>query len=166
MENNNYVVIGKIEDTFGTLGKLKIKIFAPHKVWETTKKIFLKRKGGGYEPFEVENVEVRGRKAYLKLKGVNNEEEALKMVGAHIYYPEKELPELKSGEYYYYQLVGSEVYTDKGDNLGTVQYIHETGGYPILVLENDVMVPFNKHFIKEVDIENKKIVVDSEKLPK
>ena len=163
---NNYVVIGKIEDTFGTLGKLKVKIFAPQKLWESVKKIYLKRRGGNYEPFEVENVEVRGRKAYLKLKGVDTEEDALKMVGAHIYYPEVELPELKSGEYYYYQLVGSEVFTDRGERLGTVQYIHETGGYPILVLENDIMIPFNRHFIKEVDTDNRRIVVDSEKLPK
>jgi len=163
---NNYVVIGKIEDTFGTLGKLKIKIFAPQKLWESVKKIYLKRRGGNYEPFEVEGVEVRGRKAYLKLKGVDSEEEALKMVGAHIYYHEVELPELKSGEYYYYQLVGSEVFTDRGERLGTVQYIHETGGYPILVLENDIMIPFNRHFIKEVDTDNRRIVVDSEKLPK
>jgi 16S rRNA processing protein RimM len=165
MENNNFVVIGKIEDAFGTLGKLKVKIFAPQRLWESLQKIYLKRKGGTYEPFEVESVEVRGRKAYLKLKGINTEEDALKMVGAHIYYPEEELPELKSGEYYYYQLVGSEVYTDKGEKLGTVQYIHESGGYPILVLENNLMIPFNRHFVKEVDTENKKIVVDSEKLP-
>ncbi len=165
MEEKNFVIVGKIEDAFGYDGKLKVKIFAPQRLFETAEKLYLKRKGGEYVPFEVESAEVRGKKAYLKLKGIESEEQALKAVGAHIYYPEEELPKLKSGEYYYYQLVGSKVVDKDGKELGTVQYIHDSGGYPILVLEEDRMIPFNKNFVLEVKPEEKLIVVDGEKLP-
>jgi len=165
MSEQNYVVIGKIEDLFGYDGKLKVHILAPHKLWETLNKVYLKKRGGNYLPFEVEKVEVRGKRAYLKLKGVDSEEEALKMVGAHIYYPESELPKLKSGEYYYYQLVGAKVVDKQDKPLGTVQYIHEGGIYPMLVLDNDKLIPFTKNFVLKVDTDAKKIVVDEEKLP-
>ena len=165
MDKRNFVIIGKIEDVFGYDGKLKVRLLAPHKLWESLNRVFLKKKGGDYVPFDVEKVEVRGKKAYIKLKGINSEEEALKTVGAHIYFPEGDLPKLKSGEYYYYQLLGCEVLDKQGNKLGTVQYIHNSGPYPLLVLENDRLIPFTKNFVLEVDPEGKKIVVDEEKLP-
>jgi len=164
-EKKDFAVIGKIEDTFGYDGKLKVKIFAPQRLWESVEKVYLKRKGGDYVPFEVESVEVRGKKAYLKLKGIDTEEDALKAVGAHIYYPEGELPDLKNGEYYYFQLVGSKVVDQNGKELGTVQYIHDGGMYPMLVLDNETIIPFTKNFVLEVKPEEKLIVVDREKLP-
>ena len=164
-EKREFAVIGKIEDAFGYDGKLKVKIFAPQKLWESIDKVYLKRKGGDYIPFEVEGGEVRGKKAYLKLKGIDTEEDALKAVGAHIYYPEGELPQLKSGEYYYFQLIGSKVVDQTGRELGTVQYIHDSGMYPMLVLEGDKIIPFTKNFVIEVKPEEKLIVVDGEKLP-
>jgi len=165
MEEKNSVIIGKIEDAFGVDGKLKVKLFAPQKLWENLRTIYLKRKSGEFVPFEVEKVEVRGRKAYLKLKGIDTEEDALRLAGAHIFYPEEELPKLKSGEYYYYQLVGSKVVGKGGEEIGAVQYVHDGGLYPMLVLENDRIIPFTKNFVLKVDTENKTIVVDDEKLP-
>ncbi len=165
MENMNFAVIGKIEEAFGLDGTLKIKIFAPHRLWENIDKIYLKRKTGEFVPFEVDKVEIRGKKGYLKLKGVYSQEDALKMVGAHIYYPEDKLPKLKSGEFYYFQLVGSKVIDNQGRELGTVQYIHEGGMYPMLVLDSDQIIPFTKDFVLEVKPEEKLITVDGEKIP-
>ncbi|RTZ58528.1 MAG: 16S rRNA processing protein RimM [Gammaproteobacteria bacterium] len=165
MEQKEFVILGKIEDTFGYDGKLKIKIFAPQKLWEGLRKVFLKRKGGDYIPFEVQHLEVRGRKAYLKLKGIDSEEEALKTVGAHIYYPQEELPQLKAGEYYYFQLIGAKVVDKNGESLGKVQYIHDGGMYSMLVLDDERIIPFTKNFVLEVDTDKKLIVVDGEKLP-
>ena len=160
-----FAIVGKIEDAFGYDGKLKVRIFAPQRLWEGLEKVYLKRKGGDYEPFEVESVEVRGKKAYIKLKGIDTEEDALKAVGAHIYYPEEELPKLKSGEYYYFQLVGSKVVDKEGKEIGKVQYIHDGGMYPMLVLENERIIPFTKNFVLEVKPEEGIIVVDTDKLP-
>jgi len=166
MERRDFAVIGKVEDLFGYSGKLKVKLFAPQKIWEDLKEVYLKRKGGDFEPFEIEELEVRGKRAYLKLKGINTEEEeALKTVGAHLYYPVNELPALKSGEYYYFQLVSSKVVDKSGRELGTVQYVHDNPLYSMLVLENDKIIPFTKNFVIEVKPEEKVIVVDSEKLP-
>jgi 16S rRNA processing protein RimM len=165
MESKNFVIIGKVEDLFGYGGTLKVKPFAPQRVWEGIEKIYLKRKGGDFVPFEVEKIEVRGKKVFLKLKGVEDEENALRMVGAHIFYPEDGLPKLKSGEYYYYQLVGAKVVGKSGKGLGTVQYIHTGGPYPMLVLEEERLIPFTKNFVEKVDLERKTIVVNDERLP-
>jgi 16S rRNA processing protein RimM len=162
---NNFAIIGKIEEAFGYDGKLKVKILAPQRLWESLDKVFLKRKSGDYEPFEVESLEVRGKKAYLKLKGIDTEEDALKTVGAHIYYPQEALPKLKSGEYYYFQLIGAKVVDKNGKELGTVQYIHDGNMYSMLVLDNEKIIPFTKNFVIEVKPEAKIIVVDTDKIP-
>jgi 16S rRNA processing protein RimM len=165
MENKEFVILGKVEDAFGNEGKLKVRIFAPQRLWEGLKEVYLKKKGGDLLPFEVEHLEVRGKKAYLKLKGVDSADDALKMVGAHIYYPQEKLPQLKTGEYYYFQLVGAQVVDKEGNPLGRVQYIHDGVAYPMLVLEDERIIPFTKNFVLEVDTDKKRIVVDGEKLP-
>jgi 16S rRNA processing protein RimM len=165
MEEKNFVIIGKVEEPFGIDGTLKVKPFSPHRLWEDLKKVYFKRKGGDFVPFEVESAELRGRKVYLKLKGVDDEETALRFGGAHLFLPEEELPKLKSGEYYHYQLVGMRVVDREGNEIGKVKYIHEGGMYPMLVLEDERIIPFTKNFVVKVDTEKGTITVERERLP-
>ena len=165
MDKKEFVILGKVEDAFGNEGKLKVRIFAPQRLWEELNEVFLKKKGGDFLPFEVEHLEVRGKKAYLKLKGVDSADDALKMVGAHISYPQEKLPPLKPGEYYYFQLIGARVVDKEGNPLGEVQYIHDGVSYPMLVLNDERIIPFTKNFVLEVDTDKKLIVVDRQRLP-
>ena len=72
-------------------------------------------------------------------------------------------PELEEGTYYIVDLIGLDVYSDEEELLGKVDYIYNTGSSDIYVVKNDegkeILLPAIKDVLKQVDLENKKIIV-------
>jgi len=83
-----------------------------------------------------------------------------------------QLPELPLGEFYWRDLIGMSVITDKGYNLGVVDDLMETGSNDVLVVkankkdafgQSERLIPFlTDSVIKEVKYEEKQITVDWE----
>ena len=162
----DYVVIGRVIDTFGVRGELKVIPFAPEEIFEDLKKVYLKRVGGGYVPFKVEGVRRHKSFFLLKLKGYDSLSEAEQFKGAHLFLPEKDLPERGEEEFYAYELVGMEVWTDKGRRLGRIKRVEDFGVYDMLILEDEkTMIPFVGDIVLSVDREKKKIEVREEMVP-
>ena len=82
----DYVVIGKVIDTFGVKGDLKVLPLAPEEVFDRLKRVYLKRVGGGYVPFKVERVRKSRNLILLKLKGYNSLGEVEQFRGAHLFF--------------------------------------------------------------------------------
>ena len=65
--------------------------------------------------------------------------------------------------YYIVDLLGLEVYTEEGKLLGKIDDIYNTGSNDIYVVKDNlgkqVLLPAIKEVIKQVDLENKKIIV-------
>ncbi len=162
----DYVVIGRVIDTFGVRGELKVIPFAPEEIFEDLKKVYLKRVGGGYVPFKVEGVRRHKSFFLLKLKGYDSLSEAEQFKGAHLFLPEKDLPERGEEEFYAYELVGMEVWTDKGRRLGRIKRVEDFGVYDMLILEDEkTMIPFVGDIVLDVDREKKRIEVREEMVP-
>ena len=158
-----YVVIGRVIDTFGVKGELKVLPFAPMEVFENLSKVYLKRAGGGYVPFKVERIKEHGNSFIIKLKGYDSIGEAEQFRGAHLFLPEKELPPREEDEFYAYELVGMEVWTDKGKKLGKVKRVEDLGIYDMLILEDEkTMIPFVGDIVLQVDREGRRIEVKEE----
>jgi 16S rRNA processing protein RimM len=81
-----------------------------------------------------------------------------------------QLPELPQGEFYWRDLIGMSVMTDKGYNLGIVDDLMETGSNDVLVVkanskdafgQSERLIPFlTDSVIKEVKYDVKEITVD------
>ena len=165
MEEKEYVVIGKIADTFGIEGELKVIPYMPLEFFENLERVYLKRRGGDYVPFEVEWVDFMDNKVILKFKGYDSIEQVEQFKGAKIFLPKEELPELSEEEYYAYELVGMDVETDKGKKLGKVERVQDIGPYDALVLQGgNLLIPFVSDIVLKVDKENKKIIVKEERV--
>ncbi|NPB08314.1 MAG: 16S rRNA processing protein RimM [Aquificae bacterium] len=161
-----YVVIGKITDTFGLEGELKVIPYMPEEFFEDLQRVYLKRRGGDWVPFQVEWVDFVGDKVILKFKGVDSIEEAEQFRGAKLFLRREELPQLGKDEFYAYELVGMKVITDRGKELGKVARIRDMGPYDLLVLEGErVMFPFVSDIVLEVDREKGIIKVKEDLIP-
>ena len=70
---------------------------------------------------------------------------------------------LKENEYYISDLIGMEVYLEDGKYFGTLKDVMETGANDVYVVHleegKEVLIPAIKDCIKEVDVENGKMVV-------
>ncbi len=166
----SFVVIGKVLDTFGLEGELKIMLYAPEDILDSIKKVYFKKRGGDYVPFEVEYFDVMERpkaKVYiLKLKDIDSIDLAEQFKGAKIFYPEEELPERGEDEFYAYELIDMDVYTDKGRYLGKVKRIEDYGVYDMIILEDEkIMFPFVNDIVLEVDREKRTIKVKEDLIP-
>jgi 16S rRNA processing protein RimM len=155
-----YVAIGRVVDTFGIRGEVKVYPYAPREVFEGLGRVYLKRRGGDYVPFEVEGVRTHREFYILKFKGCDDPETAAQFKRATLFLPEEELPERGEDEFYAYELVGMEVVTDRGKVLGRVKRVEDYGVYDMLVLEDErTFVPFVKDIVLRVSKEDRRIEV-------
>ena len=105
-----------------------------------------------------------------KLVGVDNRDDAEGIKNLEISIKAAMLPELDDSDVYWRELVGMQVVTDKGYNLGVIKELFETGANDVLLVKanlNDAfgqkerMVPYLlDQVIKQVDRQAKTVTVD------
>ena len=74
-----------------------------------------------------------------------------------------DINKLAPGEYHYQQLIGCEVFLEKGDLVGSVTEIVKLPGQDLLSIERngkEVLVPMVTAIIILIDVEKKKIVIN------
>lgn len=160
-EENHYVVIGKVLDTYGLKGELKVQTYLERRHWTKINRVFLKRKGGEYVPFSVEYKKPHGKDyLILKFEGFNSIQEAEAFKGAKIFLPRTELPKKKKEEYYYFELEGLEVYTESGKQIGKISGIVEQKPYDLLEIDGGrLYIPFVSALVKDVKLKEGKVIV-------
>jgi 16S rRNA processing protein RimM len=113
--------------------------------------------------YEVENVWRHGDRVVFKFRGVDSISEAEKLSGAGVTIRGSERACLPAGEYYQTDLIGCSVFTREGEAIGTVEGWQEYGGPPLLEVKaqgGPLLIPFAKSICVEIDVVNRKIVVD------
>ena len=105
-----------------------------------------------------------------KLIGVDDRDDAERIKNLEISIKAEMLPELDDSDVYWRELVGMQVITDKGYNLGVIKELFETGANDVLLVKanlNDAfgqkerMVPYLlEQVIKQVDRQAKMVTVD------
>jgi 16S rRNA processing protein RimM len=111
-------------------------------------------------PMEVERTWMHGDHLILKFQGVDTISDAEKLAGAEVSIPFEQRAELSDDEVYQSDLIGCEVFDAAGRALGVVTDFEETGGTPVLHVGDKLLIPFAKSICTQVDLDNKRIVVD------
>ena len=96
----------------------------------------------------------------LKFDGVNDRTEAEKLHGAMICVTAEESPELPEGEYYEYQIIGLDVVTTEGVDLGPITEIYRTGANDVYATRV-CLVPAIPDVVKEIDLEAGRMVIEA-----
>ncbi|WP_448587892.1 ribosome maturation factor RimM [Thermocrinis sp.] len=158
-----FVVLGRVADTYGLNQELKVEAYLPPKDWRHIKRVFFKRRGGDYVPFEIERVRGHGKRwVILKLKGVDSQEVAKRFIGAKVFFPSEELPKRKEGEYYFFELEGLEVRSEKGKSLGKITGLMDIKDKVYLEIdEGRMLIPFTKEFVLRAEPKEGYLVVSS-----
>ena len=77
--------------------------------------------------------------------------------------PREKARKLPKNTYFIADLIGLEVYTEEGKLLGKVDDIYNTGASDIYVIKDElgkqILLPAIKDVIKQIDLEQEKIVV-------
>ena len=121
------------------------------------------REDGTRSDLKIKDFFFQKERVVLRFAGIDSIELAESLRNVAICIPESAVAELDEGEFFDWQLAGCEVTTIEGTRLGTVREIMRTGGTEILVVEDgdrEILIPFAETICPEVDIENKRIMVD------
>ena len=155
--------IGQIVNTFGIKGFVKVNPWVNDVTrFDDLKKVYIKIRKE-LKTLEIEEVKYHKNQVLLKFKGVETVEQAEMLRNAIIEIDRKDAIPLEEGEYFIADLLESEVYTDEGEKLGILEDIFNTGSNDIYVVKNElgksILLPRIKEVFKEIDVENKKIIV-------
>lgn len=158
-----YLEIGQIVNTFGIKGQVKVNPFTDDiKRFDKLKEIYIEKKHE-LKLFQIEKVNYSKNMVILKLKGIESPEEAEKLRNSYLKINRKDAGELPEGTYYIADLIGLDVYTDENELLGKVDYIYNAGSSDIYVVKNEqgkeILLPAIQDVLKQVDLENRKIIV-------
>ena len=158
-----YLEIGQIVNTFGIKGQVKIVPFTDDITrYDELKEIYVEKKNE-LKLFQIEQVNYKKNMVILKLKGIETVEEAEKLRNCYLKIDRKDAKKLPKDTYFIVDLLGLDVYTDEGKLLGKVDDIYNTGSSDIYVIKDElgkqILLPAIKDVLKEVDLENQKIIV-------
>ena len=106
---------------------------------------------------------LQGKAVVAQLDGVNDRDRAASLMGWDIFITPDQLPKVAKGEYYWSDLIGLNVETDLGIQLGAVDSLLETGANDVLIVkgERERIIPFLQgKTIINIDLDAGKIVVD------
>jgi len=155
------IEIGKVLKAQGIKGELKVSVSTEYKdLFCDIKEIFIDNKS-----YKIINSR-ENKFIFIKLEGVDDRNGAEAFHSKSISIPKEYLPDLKEHEYYFEDIINSEVYLD--DTLiGRLVDIGQYGAadvHTIKTLDNKyIRYPFLKILIKNIDIKSKKICYHKDK---
>lgn len=158
-----FLEIGQIVNVFGIKGMVKIKPFTDNLTrFDDLKKVYIENHNNK-KIYYIEEVKYHKDMVLIKFKGIDKIEDAENLRNAYLKVNRNDEPELQEGTYYIVDLLGLEVYSDKGDLLGKIDDIFNNGSTDIYVVKDElgkqILLPAISDVIKEINIEEKKIVV-------
>ncbi len=155
--------IGQIVNTFGIKGIVKVKPFTDDiKRFDNLKTVYIK-KSNTQKEYEIEEVKYHKDMVLIKFKGVDTVEQAELLRNAYLTISRDSVEKLEEGRYYIVDMLGLEVYTDEQVLLGTLDDIFNTGSNDIYVVKDkqgkQILLPAIQDVIKQIDMENRKMIV-------
>ncbi len=158
-----YLEIGQIVNTFGIKGMVKVKPFTDNiERFDELEKVYIENKKGKKE-YEIEEVKYHKNMVLIKFKGIENPEDANLLRESYLLVDRANEKPLEEGTYYIVDMIGLDVYTDENELLGKLEDIFNTGSNDIYVVKNElgkqILLPAIDDVLKEIDMENKKVIV-------
>lgn len=158
-----YFEIGQIVNTSGLKGVIKVKPFTDDITkFNNLKTIYISIKKELKE-FKIEQVRFNKNMVFLKLEGIDRVEEAESYRNLYLKIKRDKNEKLEENSYYIVDIIGSKVYTDCGEELGEIVDVFSTKSNDVYVVKDNlgkqILLPAIKDVIKNVDIQDKKIIV-------
>jgi 16S rRNA processing protein RimM len=163
------VVLGRISGLFGVRGWVKVFSYTEPREAVLKYEGLLLGRNGSWQPTRVAEGQRHGKSVIARLEGVEDRDEAAKLIGAEIGVMRDDLPEPDDGQYYWSDLEGSVVIDRGGRTLGKLVSMLETGAHDVMIVKNEPqdeqerLIPFVMgDIVIDVDLVERRIHVDWE----
>ena len=167
-----YLAVGQIIGVHGVRGELKAQILTDDpRRFDLLARVFVGPDGAEPVPYGLEGYRLHQKWILVKLEGVNDRNQAETLRGQLIQVPSEEAIPLEEGEFYEHQIVGMEVWTADGQNLGQVVEILYSPAHQIYVVQGagiqspkrstrEILIPAVASVVRSIDLETGRILVE------
>lgn len=159
-----FLKVGKIVNTMGVKGEVKvIPLTNDVDRFNDLEWVYILRKDKR-DKINIQSVRFHKNFVLIKFEGIDDMTAAERLKESYIQVDREHAVELDENEFFICDLIGCNVLTTSGEELGEVNDVFPTGANDVYVVKakngKEVMVPAIKQVIKSVDVENKKIIVE------
>lgn len=159
----DYTIVGKVINSHGIKGEVKVYPLT-HDIerFSTLKVGYL---GDEKLKVEIQNVKYHKGIVILKFKEFEDINQILKFKDMDLYVDEANKIVLPKDHYFIYDLINCQVFDMSGNSLGYISNVIQAASNDVYIVSDipnnkEYLIPVVKQFIKQVDIENKKVVID------
>lgn len=158
-EKMEKILIGKITSAVGLKGEVKVYNYSDSiEIYEETPQIYV-----GDELMDVISVRQQKNMVVLRLSGITDRDAAERARGREVFVTEADLPELPEGQFYVRDLIGMQVVTEEGEELGEVTDVIQNTTQDLFEVElpegRKVLIPKVDAFVRNIDGEARRITV-------
>ena len=158
MEKQRFIEAGKIINTHGIRGEVKIEVWLDTpQMLKSCGRVFV---GYGKKEFRIVSAGIHKGFLIAALEGITDVNSAMSLKNKEIYI-DRDDANLSQGTFFLSDVIGAEVVDDSGRKLGVITEIFESPAAPIYVIKGDKehMVPAIPEFILSTDLENAVVTV-------
>lgn len=164
VEKDEFVVIGKITRPQGIRGEVRVMpLTMDINRFSDLSDIYIAQEGrDGCDKRSIERVWHKKSLVVLKLSNCESYEDAEELRGCEVKVLEKDRITLSEDAYFWDDLIGMDVVSEDGEEIGRVFEIFPTGSNDVLVVrskEREVLLPFIGDIVLDVNLEEKKMLV-------
>lgn len=166
-EERAWVSIGQVTAPHGLQGEVRVyPLTDVEGRFHDVERVYLLPEGvATRRVVHVERAVYRRNLVIVKLREVNDIDEAETLRGALVQVPVEEVAPLPEGTYYVFQLVGLRVETVDGAPVGRIiDVITNSAANDVYVVERPdaqpALIPAVRHIVREIDIEKGRMTID------
>jgi len=162
-DQEELIPIGKIIGAHGIKGQMKLHSYSGNaETLSKTRSVTVKSPDGVLRDFVITSFKANSGKFIIGLQGFDNINLIEPFFGNEVCLKRGQLPKLKEDEYYWSDLIGLQVVTDDGTQLGIIADIFETGSSDIYVVrggEREYLIPAIAEVIRTIDPAGGKVII-------
>jgi len=159
-----FIMIGKVVSTQGNKGEVNVLPLTDLiERFENLDNVFLRNKNS-QTILNVEKIRIKKDTVILKLKDIENLEEAKMIVGSFLEVERKNAVKISKDTYFIFEIIGLEVYSENNIFLGKVENVISTGSNDVYVVrrkdKEELFIPAIHDVVKNIDLEKKRITIN------
>jgi 16S rRNA processing protein RimM len=164
MDWNAMAVVGRIARAHGIRGQVIVNLETdfPDERFTPGATMYTER-GGALTPLTLTTVRFQNGRPVIGVEGVETMSEAEQLAGLQLRVPLEQLARLPEDTFYHHDLVGCQVMTQDGQNVGMVEGVEGTFEGSRLVVSGargEILIPLAKDICRTIDVAGKRIVID------
>lgn len=160
--DKSLISIGEIINTQGHRGEVRVWPLTDFPERFKENKVIMFEKNGVKGSLTIEKVRPQKNYFVMKFKEIEDMNAAEEKVGSVLKINPDQLMELPADTYYIFDIIGMDVLTDEGLELGKVRDVIQTGSNDVYIVkgsEKEYMIPALKEVVKQIDKTGKKILI-------